>query len=41
MQHNAERAYYNDVAIPAQHIKDPIVPRRHSHIELEIGLTFV
>ncbi len=34
MQPVSERAYYNDIAIPAQHIKGPVSPRRHNHIEL-------
>jgi len=40
MQHTAEHAYYNDIAIPAQNVKDPIVTRRHSHIQLQLELTF-
>jgi hypothetical protein len=41
MQQNTERAYYNDIAIPAQNVEDPIVPGRHSHVKREIEVTFV
>jgi len=39
MQHNSAHTYYDDIPIPAQNLKDPIVRRRNSHTELELNLT--